>query len=122
MARGEFETLAEKAKWHEERAEIEAALSGHLLAFDDSKEAELLRRYEFSCEKLMFRNLDELKKRHSAKVDGSKNRNYGFAGVAPRFGSRVDAQFLEAARQKRLQSSHRSANGCARRLAHPRGS
>ena len=85
-----------KAAWHEERAEIEAALSDHLLAFDDSKDAELLRRYESSCEKLMHRNLDELKKRHSEKVDRGENRNYGFGGASPRFGGRSDAQLFEA--------------------------
>ena len=42
-------------------------------------------RYESSCEKLMHRNLDELKKRHSEKVDRGENRNYGFGGAAAAF-------------------------------------
>jgi hypothetical protein len=111
IVRGEIERLAEKALWHEERAEIEAALSDHLLAFDDSKEAELLRRYEFSCEKLMHRNLDELKKRHCEKADRGENRNYGFGGAAPRFGGRVDAGLFETVRRMSPPPSHRSADG-----------
>jgi hypothetical protein len=111
IVRGELERLAEKAEWHEERAEIEAALSDHLLAFDDSKEAELLRRYESSCEKLMHRNLDELKKRHSGKVDRGENRSYGFGGAAPRFGGRSDAELFETFRRTIPQPSQRSTNG-----------
>jgi hypothetical protein len=114
VVRAEIERIAGKAQWHEERAEIETALSDHLLAFDDSKEAELLRRYESGCEKLMFRNLDELKKRQSEKVDRGVSTNFGFGGAAPYFGTRIDAQRLEAARRARQQSSHCTTEGSLR--------
>ena len=41
IVRGEDPQTSEKAERDEERAEIEAVLLSHLLAYDDSKEAEL---------------------------------------------------------------------------------
>ena len=73
---GEVEKLEEKAAWHAERAELMSALSPHLLAFDDSHEGELMRRYENSCEKLLKRNLDELEKRRSQKTDSAMEIDY----------------------------------------------
>ena len=54
--------LEKRAEGHAERAERDALPAQHRAAFDDTREGELMRRYEASCEKLFLRHLDELNK------------------------------------------------------------
>ena len=42
-------------------------MATHLNAVDQSREGELLRRYELSCEKLFFRHMDEVYRRRAEK-------------------------------------------------------
>jgi hypothetical protein len=57
---GEMDWLAEKLQSYEERAELEAQLEVPCAAFDESREGELLRRYEVSTEKHYRSCRDEL--------------------------------------------------------------
>jgi hypothetical protein len=54
------------ARTYRERDEANAKLLPARLAFDDSMEAERLRRYETSCSRLLLRTLDAFEKRHRA--------------------------------------------------------
>ena len=47
---------------------LEAEMSPHLQAVDDSREGELLRRYEVTCERLFFRHMDEVYRRRAEKA------------------------------------------------------
>ena len=105
---GELERLNDKLAEHERRAEIELALAADLLAFDDSKEAELLRRYEASCDKKMHRNMNELQQRHKAKAGGG-NAGFGFREAAEPFAGSIESTFLNI----RTQRSRVQTNGGA---------
>jgi hypothetical protein len=56
------ERLTSRADAHRVRAELQAALAGDLLAFDDSPEGERLRRYELAHGRSVARALDLLNK------------------------------------------------------------
>jgi hypothetical protein len=71
--------LAEKIQSHQERAELEAHLETPSGAFDDSREGQLLRRYEASCEKHYRRCLDELYRWRAEKrrrIEKGENGRY----------------------------------------------
>ena len=50
--------LATKAEAHRQRDERDAASAVNRLAFDDSRKGELLRNYEASCSRTLFRTID----------------------------------------------------------------
>jgi hypothetical protein len=54
--------IALKAETHRARAEINEALTGERLLFDDSPEAERLRRFDLACGRGLARSLDSLLK------------------------------------------------------------
>ncbi len=61
------------ARADRERAEADAAEQAARLSFDDSTEAERLRRYQFGCNRVLFRTLDTLLKlRRAAPSVGGK--------------------------------------------------
>jgi hypothetical protein len=64
--------IAEKLARHEERAAAQQELSGHQLAFDDSREGRLLQRYEQSCKNFFFRCLDELRDHREERAKWAK--------------------------------------------------
>ncbi len=69
--------LEKKAAGHAERAERDALLAQHRAAFDDTREGELMRRYEASCEKLFLRHLDEL---HKGRAEQRKSGEPPYRG------------------------------------------
>ena len=52
--------IAAKAEVHRMRAEINGSLTADRLAFDDSPEAERLRRFDLACGRGLARSLDSL--------------------------------------------------------------
>jgi hypothetical protein len=62
---------------HERRAELEAEMAPHLQAVDDSREGELLRRYEVTCERLFFRHMDEVYRRRAEKAQRGEPAHVG---------------------------------------------
>jgi hypothetical protein len=68
VLRWEIERLKLDLQMHENRAELEDEMAPHLNAVDESREGELLRRYELSCEKLFFRHMDEVYRRRAEKA------------------------------------------------------
>jgi len=62
--------LETKAEAHRQRAERDAASAADRLAFDDSREGELLRNYELSCRRALLRTIDTLFKVCKARTAG----------------------------------------------------
>ena len=60
---------------HGERAEADAAEQAARLSFDGSVEAERLRRYQFGCNRALFRTLDTLLKLRRAASSGNGMRD-----------------------------------------------
>jgi hypothetical protein len=79
----EIERLEAKVQRHEHRAAFEASLSTHRLAFDDSPDAELLRRHELSCNENLFRILDALQNRHNEKGKRFAPVYTGYESIQP---------------------------------------
>jgi hypothetical protein len=69
IANRAIERLKEIAAVLDERAEIDAARSIACQSFDDSREGELLRRYETSASRMMLRSLSEFAKLRKATSD-----------------------------------------------------
>jgi hypothetical protein len=59
----ETERIEARLVEHEERAELDEMLSNHILAYDESPEAERLRRYELTCHRYAFQTIDQFRKR-----------------------------------------------------------
>jgi hypothetical protein len=95
MVHGELERLGGILEGHEQREDIESALADHLLAFDDSKEAALLRRYEASCSNQMHRNMKEITTRHNAGAERGGNELYGMREAAEPYAGSLEAQFMQ---------------------------
>jgi hypothetical protein len=76
--------LEEKARQHEQAAEIKAELAPHLQATDLSPEGRLMLRYEFSWEKLLRQNLEQLKDLRSETHKRSECVN-GYLPPSPRW-------------------------------------
>ena len=70
VVKREKERIEARLEQHEERAEIEDLTEKHRMAFDDGKEAELLRRYMATNDKYFYRAIDELTKRQHYKAQG----------------------------------------------------
>ena len=64
--------LASRLERHQERAEAEELLTPHRMAFDDSREGRLLRRYEHACKEFFLRCLDEVRKHREERVERAK--------------------------------------------------
>ena len=77
FVRWETDRLERELQTHEQRCDLEADLSPHLKAVDDSREGELLRRYEVSCEKLFFRHMDEVYRRRAEKAKRGEPAHVG---------------------------------------------
>jgi hypothetical protein len=77
VLRWEIDRLALDLQMHENRAELEAEMAAHLKAVDSSREGELLRRYELSCEKLFFRHMDEVYRRRAEKAKRGEPAHIG---------------------------------------------
>jgi hypothetical protein len=77
VVRWETSRLELDLPMHERRAELEAEMSPHLQAVDDSREGELLRRYEATCEKLFFRHMDEVYRRRAEKAQRGEPAHAG---------------------------------------------
>jgi hypothetical protein len=69
IANRAIERLKEIAAVFDERAEIDQARSIACQSFDDSREGELLRRYETSASRMMLRSLSEFAKLRKATSD-----------------------------------------------------
>ncbi len=69
IANRAIERLKEIAAVFDERAEIDTARSIACQSFDDSREGELLRRYETSASRMMLRSLSEFAKLRKATRD-----------------------------------------------------
>jgi hypothetical protein len=67
VVRRQTTRLEERAREHQERAELFAELRPNLAAFDLSHEGLLMLRYESSWRRLMDRNTNELRKRKEAR-------------------------------------------------------
>jgi hypothetical protein len=67
VVRRQTTRLEERAREHQERAELFAELGPNLAAIDLSHEGLLMLRYESSWRRLMDRNTDELRKRKEAR-------------------------------------------------------
>jgi hypothetical protein len=67
------------AQAHRERAEADAAEEAARLSFDPSTEGERLRRYQFGCNRVLFRTLDTLLKlrRNAPSTRGKRGRRAG---------------------------------------------
>ncbi len=94
-----------KADDHRRHAEVNAALLGDCLSFDDSQEGERLRRYELAATRGVARSLDTLLKlrRKGAQVDQAKPAEMSlFAGGI------ASAEKPEGAGDARREAS----NGC----------
>ena len=61
----------------EKRAELKSELDPHLRTFDDSREGELMRRYELSCQRLFFRHMDEVYRRRAEKAERGEPPHVG---------------------------------------------
>jgi hypothetical protein len=75
VARLEIERLEQKARDHQERAELRAELAPHLAKFDLSHEGLLMTRYEFAWRRLMDRNTKELNKRREERLKSGWGRS-----------------------------------------------
>ncbi len=62
--------LETKADAHRQRAELDAASAPDRLAFDDSREGELLRNYALSCGRALMRTIETLFKVCKARIAG----------------------------------------------------
>jgi hypothetical protein len=58
---------------HQERAEAQTLLIPHQMAFDDSREGRLLRRYENTCKQFFLRCLDEVRMHREEKAERAKH-------------------------------------------------
>ena len=52
-------------------------MAPHLQAVDDSREGELLRRYEIACERLFFRHIDEVYRQRAEKAQRGEPAHTG---------------------------------------------
>src|SRR5262249_22389528 len=68
----ETAVISEKAQRHDELAKAEGPLLPHRLAFDDSREGRLMKRYQNSCQSFFLRCLDELHKHRAALAELKK--------------------------------------------------
>ncbi len=68
---------------HETRAKLEAEVGSDRSALDDSRDGMKMMRYEFSCEKLYLRYLDELRKHRAEKTQKSEAYNAAYYRPSP---------------------------------------
>jgi hypothetical protein len=73
----EIRGLEERVGRYDERAKHEGRVAPQLAAFDNSREGELRRRYEVSCERFFYRSLDELRRRQGEKAPRNERRGQG---------------------------------------------
>ena len=64
--------LLARLERHEERAQAEELLTPHRMAFDDSREGRLLRRYENACKQFFLRCLDEMRMHREERAERAK--------------------------------------------------
>ena len=69
--------MDERVQYLQERAELDEELAKPAAGFDDSREGELLRRYEASSQKHFHRCLDELYKWRAEKRRRIENKEFG---------------------------------------------
>ena len=85
--------IAEKAERHIERAKTEEQLAPLKLAFDDSPEGKLMRRYEHGCKQFFLRCLDEVNKHRKLMIEWSKQ------GIGGRYYRPTPAWFAELSKE-----------------------
>ena len=71
VVRREIAKLEALIERHQKQDELEASLLQHRVAFDDSADGEMLRRYETTCSEQLFRILNDLSKRRVEKGSDS---------------------------------------------------
>jgi hypothetical protein len=64
--------LEARLERHQERAQAEELLAPHRMAFDDSREGRLLRRYENACKQFFLRCLDEVRMHREERAERAK--------------------------------------------------
>jgi hypothetical protein len=80
-----------KAEAHRQRAKLDATLVADRLAFDDSAEGELLRRYETTCSRSLYKAVDSIVK---MRLVANDRDNLIADQTAPIAAIEVDPEFL----------------------------
>ena len=117
IVKRETTRIEQSLKRHETRARLEAEVASHRAAIDDSREGMKLQRYEFSCEKLYLRYLDELRKHRAEKTQKSEAYNAAYYRPSPKWFEDV----AEENTKPRTPDLSRDMNATTRRTSDEQG-
>ena len=101
IVKRETTRIEQSLERHETRAKLEAEAASDRSAIDDSREGMKLMRYEFSCEKLYLRYLDELRKHRAEKTQKSDAYNAAYYRPSPSWFEEEGTRNNEAGAEER---------------------